>query len=668
VDEDPRVSQDQRDEVEALAAMLTADELVRLAPAWPVRLSVGLTGLGGGGAAALRFTMPPAYPHQVACRCEFETDRPDLLAHAEELMGAVEVAREPLGFPSIFAMVQAAQLWAEEYQCGAVRGGGSGGEADAAAEAEEQSLADSWWLKDDEDVDLLALAEAEREAARLMPDCGGGGRCSGVGAQAGVWARECGAGSYGRPWSFVAGLVGKPSAGKSTFFNAATRPDRPEREASMAPHPFTTIDPNVGAGWFAAPCPSAQFGYEDTAQPEHGRAAGGRRRFPLLLKDVAGLVPGAYCGRGRGNAFLNDLCEADSLVHVVDASGRSDREGVDQGTDAAKSGSSVSGTDPLEEVDWVRREIHLWIFCNVRAKFDTVRRRARMATTTTRDVVLDRLINLFTGYHASRQLVLHVYEAAGFSVPGIADAGGVRDWREYDLHLLVACFLRARFPIVVALNKVDLPEATERVARARVVLGDACVPVSAGAEWWLLEQQRLGHLTYDEGAAGVEGYSLNGATPADVLERWERVRQLVLAPYGSTGVLEALSVAVMRRRPMFVCPVTEFGTCEGLLRAGAMTKGGGRAAPFATMVMLRPLSTVDEAFAALRHEQMLRGDFVRAEVLECGRVQGCADVTPTHRVLRRDEVLRCGGSAGVMVQAVVIRVLTNKKSQASGRQ
>lgn len=29
-----------------------------------------------------------------------------------------------------------------------------------------------------------------------------------------------------------------------------------EKEAAMAPHPFTTIDPNVEPGWFAVPCPS----------------------------------------------------------------------------------------------------------------------------------------------------------------------------------------------------------------------------------------------------------------------------------------------------------------------------------------------------------------------------------------------------------------------------
>lgn len=47
----------------------------------------------------------------------------------------------------------------------------------------------------------------------------------------------------------------------------------------------------------------------------------------IIIKDVAGLVPGAYQGRGKGNAFLNDLCDADVLIHVLDASGCSDKEG-----------------------------------------------------------------------------------------------------------------------------------------------------------------------------------------------------------------------------------------------------------------------------------------------------------------------------------------------------
>jgi ribosome-binding ATPase YchF (GTP1/OBG family) len=51
---------------------------------------------------------------------------------------------------------------------------------------------------------------------------------------------------------------------------------------------------------------------------------------------------GAYQGRGRGNAFLNDLCDADVLVHVVDVSGTTDREGA-----AVPEGE---GADPCDDI------------------------------------------------------------------------------------------------------------------------------------------------------------------------------------------------------------------------------------------------------------------------------------------------------------------------------
>lgn len=44
---------------------------------------------------------------------------------------------------------------------------------------------------------------------------------------------------------------GKPSAGKSTFFNAATTLDL----AKTGAHPFTTIKPNIGKAFFSIPCP-----------------------------------------------------------------------------------------------------------------------------------------------------------------------------------------------------------------------------------------------------------------------------------------------------------------------------------------------------------------------------------------------------------------------------
>lgn len=50
--------------------------------------------------------------------------------------------------------------------------------------------------------------------------------------------------------------------------------------------------------------------------------------MPIELLDVAGLVPGAHMGKGLGNRFLDDLRQADALVHVVDVSGTTDAEGM----------------------------------------------------------------------------------------------------------------------------------------------------------------------------------------------------------------------------------------------------------------------------------------------------------------------------------------------------
>ena len=190
------------------------------------------------------------------------------------------------------------------------------------------------------------------------------------------------------------GLVGKPSAGKSSFFNAATEAaEGAARAARVAPHPFTTIEPNLGAAFAPATCPCALVGLDRACDPSHGAEdVDGThcRRIPILVKDVAGLVPGAHAGRGRGNAFLNDLCDADVLVHVVDASGRSDREGVDHsGGDAdAANGANGGAFDPGDDVQWVREELHHWIFGNARRKWSSVRRKPEAISRTLHRVPL----------------------------------------------------------------------------------------------------------------------------------------------------------------------------------------------------------------------------------------------------------------------------------------
>ena len=144
-----------------------------------------------------------------------------------------------------------------------------------------------------------------------------------------------------RSYSRLLGVIGKPNTGKSTFFGAATL-----APVEIANYPFTTIKPNRGIGYVRTPCVHDEFKVKDN--PKNSLCLDGVRLIPVELIDVAGLVPGAWKGRGLGNQFLDEIRRADALIHIVDASGGTDCEGR-----LCKPGEH----DPLEDVQFLEQEI-----------------------------------------------------------------------------------------------------------------------------------------------------------------------------------------------------------------------------------------------------------------------------------------------------------------------
>ena len=356
--------------------------------------------------------LPPGYPYG-----EGDTDgQPSLPLLDVEGHGLSEAARlallgvlglvaeEERGNPMVYQLAERAREWLEEQGC----------ESDCAPPNPDLELAaesGTAAASDDESVGLLGEELSWEEEKRLARSATEAAR----GIDAAAVLRESDR-RRGR-WSYTVGLVGKPSAGKSTFFNAACQPKTDAEAARVAAFPFTTIAPNVAPAFYSP------LAADDPCDDGRGMYAE-RLRLPVLVKDVAGLVPGAFQGAGKGNAFLNDLCDADTLIHVIDASGTTLSDGAAAGADADAQG------DPTADVEWVQLELHLWIYSNVRAKMPSVLRKlARMrhgARLSSSDEPSDYFLQLFVGYHCTTSFAFEVWQGVRLKL-----GAGHFDWCKY---------------------------------------------------------------------------------------------------------------------------------------------------------------------------------------------------------------------------------------------
>ena len=312
----------------------------------------------------------------------------------------------------------------------------------------------------------------------------------------------------------LVGIVGKPNVGKSTFFSAATLKSVP-----IADYPFTTINPNLGVGYLRTKCVCKEMGVNDT--PKNSVCTDGVRLIPVKLVDVAGLVSGASAGRGRGNQFLDELRQADALIHVVDASGGTDEEGrkVEVGTN-----------DPVQDVLMVENELDLWVLGIIGKDWE---KSARLAEQTGSSIVAhlaQRLSGLGIDEEGIEGAVLHL------KLKPDKPSG----WTEQDLMNLVKAFRETNKPSLIAANKADLPGAAERIEKLRKT-EKTVIPCAAEAELLLRRASEHALIRYTPGDGSFE------VAKPDLSPQQTRALQLVkekvLDPYGATGVQQAIDQA-----------------------------------------------------------------------------------------------------------------------------
>lgn len=330
------------------------------------------------------------------------------------------------------------------------------------------------------------------------------------------------------PQAVTVGIVGKTNVGKTTFFSAATLID-----AKIENRPFVTIDPNIGIAYVRKRCAHVELGLPH-CNPKNSICLGGYRFVPIKLYDVAGLIKGAHRGRGLGNKFMDDLRQADALLHIVDMSGETDEEG-----NPVKPGYY----DPLEEVESIEYEINEWFYGIIARDWD---RFSRGLDALPWDEVVARIAKRVSGLSIRREHVVEALREAKLenTKPG--------SWREEELRAFSRKLREVAKPIIVVANKMDIPEAEDNYKRVYHSLKDRkmIMPASSLYELALKKAAKSGLIRYLPGDPDFQVTDETKLTPKQktVLDR---VRDF-MKKYGGTGVQRALDAAVFDVLKMIV--------------------------------------------------------------------------------------------------------------------
>jgi len=381
--------------------------------------------------------------------------------------------------------------------------------------------------------------------------------------------------------TLMVGIVGKPNTGKSTFFSAATL-----APAEIANYPFTTIKPNRGIGYIRSPCVCKEFDVKDN--PKNSLCMNGIRLIPVELIDCAGLVPGAWQGRGLGNQFLDEIRKADALVHVVDASGGTDLEGR-----LIKPGSH----DPLEDARFLETEITMWLAQILKKDWPKIARTAESSGSELSAMLETQL----SGLAIKKTHIVEAIKKAEL------DEDKPTKWSDSDLIKSLDELRKIAKPMLIAANKIDIPTADENVERLKK-LNYNIIPTCAEAELVLRRAAEKGLIDYKPGDC-----NFNILKPNEITEAQSRalkiVQENVLLKFGTTGVQEAINTAYFKLLNMIVVyPVEDIEH---------LSDHNGRVLPDAYVV---PYGTTARQLAYIIHTELGEGFIHAVEAREKKRI------------------------------------------------
>ena len=314
------------------------------------------------------------------------------------------------------------------------------------------------------------------------------------------------------------GIVGKANVGKSTFFKAITLAD-----TEIANFPFATIKPHHGIGYVKISCVDREFGKQ--CKPREGYCKNGFRFVPVELLDVAGLVPGAHLGKGMGNQFLDDLRQADVLIHVIDAAGSTNEMGEPR---------EPGSYDPANDIKFLETELDMWYLQILKKGWEKFARMAYMEHVPAYHAIAKQ----FGGLKINEDMVRNIISKLGL------DSENAASWTEDNLANFAVALRIASKPMIIVANKADIPIALENIERLKKEFPEhTIIACSADSELALKEATKAKLIDYVPGEAGfylVDEQKLNEAQKRAL----DFIKTNVMDKLHGTGCQQALDYAV----------------------------------------------------------------------------------------------------------------------------
>jgi len=336
----------------------------------------------------------------------------------------------------------------------------------------------------------------------------------------------------------IIGVVGKPNVGKSAFFRALTLAD-----AESGNFPFTTIDANSGVGYVKIKDPALEFSKH--SNPREGYVQGDFRFVPVQIIDVAGLVPGAHEGKGLGNKFLDDLRQADVLIHVIDLSASTNEKGEQV---------ELNSYDPAEDIKFLEEELDLWFYSILKRNWINIEKKIKL-----QDMKIEIALNsVLSGLAISEKNILIAIKELNLDKDNISS----------QLELLAKKLRELSKPIVIAANKCDVLEdeiLTKKIKRLKKEFPNyLIIPIVAEYEFNLKKAHEAKVINYISGENSFEIIK-EEALNENQKNGLHKIKEFI-SKNKSTGVQETLNSAVfdlLKMKPIFPGGISKLEDSKG---------------------------------------------------------------------------------------------------------